>query len=144
MARKNAPNPKADQIKTLASDLHAEGLESSAASNPEGMTVTNVRPSLVRIAGLKFKPGDTKTIPPEFVDRVRRSTIFGRYLVEGIAAMPPPMGISRPTDLSGFDESKALAFIRQEADRKTLVEWARSEERAGVLQAIADRAKGLG
>lgn len=130
--------------KFMASELHSEAKANSAKEHPEGMVVTNTRPSLVRIAGIKFLPGDTKTIPPEHVARVRAHPWFKTgILVEGQAQMPVPRAVAKPQDLTSYDESKALAFINLETDLRVLTNWAKAETRPAVIDALGKKASSL-
>lgn len=129
--------------KAMAVTLHKELEEESREQYPEGLEVTNIRPSRVSIGGVVFLPGETKTIPPEHVSRIRRHQWFGKIIVEGRAMMPVPMQVSKPSDLATLDEDKAIAFIKLETDRQILAQWAKSETRIAVVEALAARAKSL-
>lgn len=129
--------------KTMAASLQKEAEDKSREEFPNGLEVTNMRPSRVSIAGLVFLPGDTKVIPPEHAARVRRHQWFGTILREGRVMMPVPVQQAKPTDLGTLDEDKAIAYIKIETDRQVLSRWAKSETRLSVVEALAEKAKSL-
>lgn len=121
-----------------------EAMPPAPADERKPLEVTNVRPSLVGIAGLTFKPGDTKTIPAKHEAAVRRSPLFGKVLIEGRKEMPPPLPMAKPAGLGGLEEVNALAYIALETELPLLSQWAEGEstgeKRKTVLDAIAARA----
>lgn len=114
------------------------------ATLPDGsrtpFMVTNVKPRLIEIAGLRIAPLETVEIPPEHEDGVRDSSPFrARYLVEGTPVLPE----SRALDLSKFSEEQAIKLVEIETDLNVLAGWADTEKRPAIVAALQTRASQL-